>query len=166
VTEKDLEDIWQMSTDISTGYGTAIHKALEAYHKYHEIGAFVKEKKDMEFNYVLPKNKFIRDIVRDFVDQFGADALSEVMVSDVANLRAGQIDRLQIVDPVKKVCRVGDYKTNNDLDSKKLKKYQHQLSFYAHILNNKGWTVEGLDIFHHNGEVWERIPLDVLDLVQ
>jgi hypothetical protein len=43
--------------------------------------------------------------------------------------------------------------------------YQHQLSFYADMLTHHGWTVEGLDIFHHDGNGWTRIDLPVLPVV-
>jgi RecB family exonuclease len=76
---------------------------------------------------------------------------------------AGTIDRLAITGDKK--CRVGDYKTNNEMDAKKLLKYQKQLSYYAHILMNKGWTVEGLDIYYLNAEDgWSVETLTVLEL--
>lgn len=56
------------------------------------------------------------------------------------------------------------HNTNNDLNPDKLLKYQHQLSFYADMLSEAGWTVEGLDIYHHDGSKWVGIPLDVLEV--
>ena len=114
---------------------------------------------------MLPKNAYLRQVVDGFISQFGTSALPETVVSDVKNGRAGTIDRLEIIDAESKVCRVGDYKTNIELDKKKLLKYQKQLSFYAHILMAHGWTVTALDIFHldHN-DGWSKIELDVLDL--
>lgn len=163
VDEKDLKDVWKFTGDISTSYGTAIHKALELYHLYHEIGKKIQDKKELEVNYILPKNKYLRDIVTNFIKEFGSNAKVEVLVSDVANKMAGTIDRLEIVEG--NVVRVGDYKTNAELDSKKLLKYQKQLSFYAHILNNKGFKVQGLDLFHLNqDDGWVRTQLEVLPL--
>jgi len=57
------------------------------------------------------------------------------------------------------------HNTNNDLNPDKLLKYQHQLSFYADMLTDAGWTVEGLDIFHHDGNGWTGIPMEVLPVV-
>ena len=163
VNEKDLKDVWKFTGDISTSYGTAIHKALELYHLYHEIGKKIQDKKGLEVNYILPKNKYLRDIVTNFVKEFGSNAKVEVLVSDIAKGMAGTIDRLEIVEG--NVVRVGDYKTNAELDSKKLLKYQKQLSFYAHILNNKGFKVQGLDLFHLNqDDGWVRTQLEVLPL--
>lgn len=163
VDEKDLGQLWSMNGKVSTEYGSAIHTALEIWHKYKDMGAKIQEAKGLEYNYCLPKNPHLRDIILSFEDKFGSTAEPEVLVSDVVNKMAGQIDRLQIIDANKMVCRVGDYKTNNDMDKKKLEKYQHQLSFYAQILKNKGWTVEGLDIFHFS-EGWEKVELEVLDV--
>lgn len=163
VPQEDLRSIWKFNGEVSTNYGTAIHKALELYHLYNELGSKIQAKKELEDNYILPKNKYLRDIVVSFISQFGANAHVEVLISDVANKMAGTIDRLEFISD--KVVRVGDYKTNTELDSKKLLKYQKQLSYYAHILINKGYTVEGLDLFHlDQNDGWVRTKLDVLPL--
>lgn len=161
----DLRTVWKMNGDISTAYGNAIHTAMELYHKFYQLGEKVQSKKELDENYVLPKNHYLRKIVTDFIELAGSTALTEVLVSDVANKMAGTIDRLEIVDENKKTCRIGDYKTNAELDSKKKLKYQKQLSFYAHILTNKGWTVEGLDLYHLSPEDgWVKETLEVLPL--
>lgn len=163
IKESDISEIWGMKGDISTSYGNAIHYALEMYHKHKASGEKISEAKKDDVNYVLPNIPHIKQAVEEFEASFGVDALTEVLISDVGNKMAGRIDRLSILDKEKKVCRIGDFKTNYELDKKKLLKYQHQLSYYAHILINKGWTVEGLDIYHY-ADKWELINLDVLDL--
>ncbi len=163
VPEVSLKDIWKFNGDISTHYGSAIHTALELYHRYHLTGLAIQTKKELDANYILPKNKHLRKIVESFIELFGADAVSEVLVSDVANGMAGTIDRLQIIEG--NVVRVGDYKTNAEMDSKKMLKYQKQLSFYAHILNNKGFKVQGLDLFHlDQDDGWVKTEMEVLPL--
>ena len=165
VSADDLGAVWKMNGDISTAYGNAIHNALELYHKYHKLGEIVQKKKELDSNYVLPKNHFLRKIVLEFIELAGTSALTEVLVSDVANKMAGTIDRLEVVDEKKKTCRIGDYKTNAELDSKKKLKYQKQLSFYAHILQNKGWTVEGLDLYYLSpDDGWKHEVLEILPL--
>lgn len=165
VSADDLGAVWKMNGDISTAYGNAIHNALELYHKYHKLGEIVQKKKELDSNYVLPKNHFLRKIVLEFIELAGTSALTEVLVSDVANKMAGTIDRLEVVDEKKKTCRIGDYKTNAELDSKKKLKYQKQLSFYAHILQNKGWTVEGLDLYYLSpDDGWVKETLEILPL--
>lgn len=167
VDEAALADIWELAGKVSTEYGSAIHTALEAWVKYNEVGAKIAEKKGLDYNYVLPKNDHIRKIVESLykVDG-GGELMSEVLISDIKNGRAGRVDLLKILDKEKKVCRIQDYKTNNDIDEKKMLKYNHQLSFYANIMMAHGWTVEGLDLLHYDGNDWTVYPLEVLDLVQ
>lgn len=163
VVEADLDDIWKLNSDISTNFGNAVHKALELAHKHWATGAKIQDKKSLDANYIFPKNKYLADIVNKFVVRFGLEALPEVVVSDVPKGMVGTIDRLQ-VDMDTKQVRVGDYKTNNELTSKDIAKYQKQLSFYAHILNNRGYTVTGLDLFHWDGEDWVLKELEIVPL--
>jgi hypothetical protein len=162
VDEKMLGDLWKMNSNVSTHWGSSIHLALEIAHNYYEMGEKIKEQKELEDNYVLPKQPYLRNVVTEFIDKFGLHAVAEPIVSDVANKMAGTIDRLKITGTKK--CRVGDYKTNAELKKKDKDKYQLQLSFYAQILKNKGWEVEGLDLYHYDGESWTLHELEVLDI--
>ena len=63
----------------------------------------------------------------------------------------------------KKICRVQDYKTSA-MDSDKTLVYQHQLSFYAKILQEMGWTVAGLDIFDWDGDKWTLQELEIKEV--
>jgi len=165
VSESIIEDIWSRKGDASLDLGNAVHKALELYHIHHQAGLIIQEASEAEDNYALPKQPFLRRLVIDFVEKFGDTAYSEVVVTDVKNGRAGTIDRLLMIDEDKKICRVQDYKSNTEIKKPKLLEYQKQLSFYAHILINHGWTVEGLDLFKLNtDEKWEKVELEVLDL--
>jgi len=161
VSEKEIKDIWDKNAKVSTSFGESIHTAIESYHLYHKQGKQIKDnKKDQATNYALPKNGLLRKAVESFVKEFGADATPEVLVSDVKNGRVGQIDLLKIIE--NKVCRVQDIKTSV-MDKDKMKVYQRQLSYYAHILMAHGYTVEGLDIFGYEGE-WKHTKLEVLDI--
>lgn len=165
VKESELDSIWSAKGDISLDLGNAVHKALELYHNHGVAGAEIEETTKSDKNYALHGQAYLSNIVSSFVEQFGSDAMSEVIVSDTKNLRAGTIDRLEIVDEANKVCRVGDYKTNAELKSAKKLEYQKQLSFYAHILISHGWTVQGLDLYHlDQTKGWVKIEMDVLDL--
>ena len=164
VDKDELASLWKFNGKIATDYGTTIHQALETYMRFHKLGAVVQEKKGLEYNYALPKNDYLRKIVMDFVELFGSEGLPEVFVTDVKNKMAGQIDLLQIIDLEKKVCRLQDYKTNFEMKKAKLKYYSHQLSFYGLALKNHGWTVEGYDIFHLNGDKWNKYEVDEQDI--
>jgi hypothetical protein len=160
----DIADLWKINADISNAYGTAIHAAMELWFRYHKKGKEIQSLRDTEHNYALPKNVHIRDIVLDFVESFGhLDGVPEATLSAVDKGMAGRTDLIIITGD--KTCRVGDYKTNNELDDDKVLQYQHQLSFYADMLTHHGWTVEGLDIFHHDGNGWTLIDLPVLPVV-
>lgn len=164
VNKDELSNVWDLLGDVSKYYGSSIHAALDLYHKHSKLGEKVASSNGDEINYALSKLPHVREIVQSFVDTYGVDAETEVLVTDVKNKMAGQIDRLAILDKKKKVCRIGDFKTNHTLTPKKLEEYQHQLSFYAHILINHGWTVEGLDIYHFDGNEWTHVEQEVLDL--
>lgn len=159
-----LGDLWDINGRISNEFGSSIHTAMEAWFKHKDMGAKIASHKGHEHNYALPKNVHIRDIVLTFVNTFGdMQGIPEALVSAISLRMAGRIDLIHVKG--EKVCRIGDYKTNNELDADKIFKYQNQLSFYACILKHHGWTVEGLDIYHHDGEKWKGIPLDVLPVV-
>ena len=166
VRESLIADIWSMNAEISRGYGTALHKALELAHKHYKTGdKIMRVKKSAKDNYALPKMPHIRRATELFGKTFGFGGRPELFVSDVEGLRVGQIDRLEIIDDLNKICRVQDYKTTTKMDKQKILEYQHQMSFYADILAKKGWTVEALDLFNFDGENWERIALPVLPYI-
>jgi hypothetical protein len=161
-----IADIWEMNADISRNYGTSLHKALELAHKHYKTGEKIKSvKKGATENYALPKMPHIRFATELFGRMFSFGGMPELFVSDTKGLRVGQIDRLEILDDINKICRVQDYKTTTKMDKNKLLSYQHQMSFYAHILINKGWTVEALDLFNFDGNNWERLVLPVLPYI-
>ena len=158
-----IADIWKMNAKASTSYGDSLHVALELAHKHWKVGDKIKDKKKgLETNYSLPKQPHVRKAVESFAEEFGLDALPEVLVTDAKNKRAGSIDRLQVIDKKKKICRVGDFKTSV-MDKDKEKIYQHQLSYYAAILKAHGWTVTGLDLYMYD-DGWTHKELKVLEV--
>ncbi len=169
VSEEVIADIWSKNSQVSTSFGDALHKALESIHIHYGAGEQIRRMKKQKAgaerleNGAIPRQPVLRKAILAFVDQFGIDALPEVLISDVANGRAGSIDRLKILDKDKKICRVQDYKTSA-MDSDKTLVYQHQLSFYAKILQEKGWTVAGLDIFDWDGDKWTLQELEIKEV--
>jgi hypothetical protein len=157
IEQQLILDAWTAKSDVSSGFGTAIHLALENYSKY---GAMSKK---LDKPYHLHDHPVINKCVKEFFKGRSKEiALSEALVIDHERRLAGTIDRLLLVNKKKKVCRVQDYKTNAEI-KKKLATYWHQLSFYASILQGKGWTVEGLDIFHWDG-TWHNYESEVLEV--
>lgn len=188
--------MWQLNNEASTGYGTAVHAALENYDRNFELGDKIKSVKVLKTktntgpNKALSKNPFVKHLVESFHEAFGGDyeRLSEVFVWDEGMKLCGSIDRLQVIDRKKKIVRIQDFKTDGNIHEKKyqlsdspfkkkmgnelLDLHWLQLSFYAFILELKGWKVEGLDIFWLNPEKlvsgdkqpWEKFSSDVVDI--
>lgn len=159
--EHELELLWQLNADISNNYGTAVHTAMEVWFRFNKIGKEIQERKGLEYNYCLPKNVYLRDIVLDFHQTFGdLDGIPEATLSAVEKGMAGRTDLIVLTG--ERSCYVTDIKTNNEMSADKLFKYQHQLSFYADMLTYHGWTVEGLILYYHDGQRWYPIDLEVL----
>lgn len=178
VTAEMIKDMWAINGKVSTTYGTAIHTALELRGKYSLLSDVLKGSQQ----YVDSKNPLIKSIVDNFFEgRDEEDARYEVFIADDKTLRCGSIDRLLIVDKEMKIVRIQDFKTNNEIHkSKKIKEpfaslvdktelgyYWIQLSFYASIMEQYGYTVEGLDIFwlNPNDNEWATYSHDVLEIV-
>lgn len=196
VSAKSVSDMWDLNRDASSGYGTAIHAALENYDKNFNLGDKIKSVKTFKTkpdeigpNKALSKNPFIKKIVEDFHTLFGGEyeRLSEQFIWLESKKLCGSIDRIQVIDAAEKVIRIQDYKTDGDIHEKMYQKSDSplkdkmgnelldyhwlQLSFYAYIMQQYGFTVEGLDIFWLNpnklvtGEnAWEKFTSEVINL--
>lgn len=154
---------WNMKSEVSLSYGTTVHKALECGIKYNE----------------LPNNPHLAALVQDYLDMtHDDDQVSEQFVADIENKMCGTIDVL--VNKGNKHVVIRDFKTGDvykkatltpeakelwpELESKVISIYQLQLSFYAYILANKGYHVDGLEIWAESAEAWKVIKLPVLDI--
>lgn len=154
---------WDMKSEVSLSYGTTVHKALECGIKYNE----------------LPNNPHLATLVQDYLDMTHEDEqVSEQFVVDSAHKMCGTIDVL--VNKGNKHVIIRDFKTGDiykkttltprakelwpELDNKTISIYQLQLSFYAFILKQQGYTVSGLEIWAESAEAWEVVKLPVLDI--
>lgn len=129
-----LRSQWQLKADISSGYGTALHAALEMWIKHKEVHPTFQK----------PVESFFE----------GKDAsvfVSEVVVVDHATKQAGRIDLINIVG--QNECVIRDFKTGK-MDVPKRKTYLKQLEFYKGIMEAASWVVKGIYIDHWDGEVW------------
>lgn len=106
------------------------------------------------------------------------EQVSEQFVVDSAHKMCGTIDVL--VNNGNKHVTIRDFKTGDiykktaltprakelwpDLENKTISLYQLQLSFYAFILRQQGYTVSGLEIWAESAEAWEVVKLPVLDI--
>jgi len=152
--QADIKDMWSGKSKVSCEFGDAIHDAMENWFKYRDL----MEGTDKDYH--LPSHKWLKEVVLDFPLK-DESIKPEVVVSDIENKMVGRIDGLWITG---KKCQIIDYKTDRDIN-KNLEGHFNQLSFYAHILKNKGWKVENLIIFNYTDK-WEKYENEVLDLIK
>lgn len=154
VDQKVIKDMWSHNSQTSLHFGNAIHWSMEQWFKFKEAGEPMEGK-----DYHLPKHPFLQEVVLSFPRKED-EILPEVVVSDVANKRVGRVDALLITG--KNKCKVLDYKSDANIDEKS---HYKQLSFYAHILMNKGWEVEGIEVWNYT-DSWTNYQSPVLELIK
>lgn len=153
---------WDLKSEVSMSYGTTVHKALECGIKYDE----------------LPNNPHLAALVQDYLDMsHDEEQTSELFVVDMEHKMCGTIDVL--VNKGNKHVVIRDFKTGDiykkttltpeakelwDLENKTISIYQLQLSFYAYIMEQKGYKVDALEIYAEAAEAWEVVKLPVLDI--
>jgi hypothetical protein len=143
----DIVAKWDLNAEISSTYGTAVHKAIEYWIRYGEV----------------TKVPHLAKVVDRFSALHGREELhAEVIVYSDEYQLAGTIDQLISIGP--KQVLVQDVKTNADLTGKKLKKYAQQLSTYKLLLEMKGISVAGLNILHWNGETFQDIEVKPINI--
>lgn len=187
--EKDVkrdvvENIWKMKADIATGYGSAVHAALEMYFTHYKDGEKIKGKDGI--NKALSKNMFIRYIVQTLINDIGPGKyLPEQFIWHEGLRFCGAIDLLEVID--KNTVIIHDYKSSTDVnhkvyqekdspfkkgvDNTQLGEYWLQLSFYAYILKQYGINTKELQIHHLDPErlvqgkrPWVHYKHDVVDI--
>jgi len=160
---QDILDEWDLNAEISSLYGTSIHKGLEYFIRFQK---FTK----------LPH---IENAVTQFSKKYQWEKLkSEIVVEDDELLISGTIDVLEVLD--KNRVNIIDLKTNyelnkaghgkllnpfDSLDNNKINKYRLQLSTYKELVERKGITVENILLEHWNGETLETIKLEPLEIL-
>lgn len=153
VPTQQVIDAWSLRGDIGRTFGTSIHKVMECWFKYSNIG------------YGLPKHPLLKQMVETFPlkDQ---TVWPELMVSDLARGLVGQIDGVHVINHNEAgqlpTVRIIDYKSDAEI-KKNLSKHFHQLSFYAHILIAAGYEVIILEVWNYTDR-WESYQSPVLPL--
>lgn len=152
---KDIEQVlagWDSKGEISLQYGTLIHKCIETYVKYGE----------------LPNNEYLKDIVEDWAEVCNWEYQSEVFVQDDAHQLCGVIDLLdehEIAD-----IKTGDihkkvqHTLGKEFPADALSLYTLQLNFYRYICEQNGKKINKLTIHWLNGDHFEKIKVDVIDI--
>lgn len=183
VEQGQVSDLWDSNGKLSSSFGTVVHNAIEFYLKFKDVGQAISDKKGLDYNYALPKHPILRSIIEGFIaiDKSKFQVLPEVFLTDVENGICGSADGVEIIDLENKICRITEYKVNvnseeidrnskalapfNLLPANKITKYQIQDSVYANMLQKRGWTVEGIDIYVYEDE-WKHFEVEVLKVIE
>ena len=157
--DRTVEDVlagWDSKGEISLQYGTLIHKCIETFVKYGEA----------------PKNEYLACIVGDWDEVFGDEQIdsTELFVQDDVHQLCGVIDGLAgdtIYD-----WKTGDihqkisHTLGKEFPNDRLSLYTLQLNFYRYICEQNGRKINHLVIGWLNGEHWEKVKVDVIDIRQ
>jgi PD-(D/E)XK nuclease superfamily len=154
VSSATIDAMWAANSLISTTFGNAIHLTMEQYFRNRENGCEDK-------NYHLPKQIFLKNIVDTFPLK-DLVILPELMVSCVKKKMVGQIDGLVVTGD--KEGYIIDYKTDAGIQ-KNLTGHFIQLSFYARILKEHGWSITKVEVWNWT-EKWERYEHEVIDVMK
>jgi hypothetical protein len=183
VNVEDVKAMWESSGDCAREFGTVVHKTIEHWLRFENVGKTISTKQQKEGNYALPKHPFLLNILTEFnkIQKPVGENYPESLITDIEGGTCGKTDNILVLDWDKKVCRLWDYKINigsedvesslkvkepfDKLPANKLTKYQIQLSFYANMLQKSGWVVEGLDVFVLENE-WKHYKLEVLQVLK
>lgn len=180
VDEAQIIEMWSANGDLAASLGTLIHAALEHYDRHFAMGEKIKAKNGKD-NPAMPKHPLLKKIIEEFqlIDNERGDGKVEVevLLTDVKNLLCSRADRIIVMG--EKRCRIQDYKINVDsavedknskalapfdkLPANKLTKYAIQLNFERQLLEQAGWTVEGMDIYAYE-DGWKYYSLPVIEV--
>ena len=138
--QDDVLSMWKSGANVSAGFGSEIHGALQHYSTYSKLLP-AKEK-----HRAMPKHTIIRNIINGYIDlNLEGEVMPEVFLTNVEHGLAGQLDELRVLDWDKKICDVVDFKINID-SKKKVKKYADQLFLYTFMLIQSGWEVRNVGV--------------------
>lgn len=145
---------WDSKGEISLQYGTLIHKCIEAWCQYGEE----------------PNNEYLKSIVEDWEEVFGEMAIdfNELFVQDDPHQLCGVVDA--IGDYTLFDWKTGDihqkinHTLGKDFPNDRLSLYTLQLNFYKYIIEQNGGKIKHLVIGWLNGEHWEKIKVDIIDV--
>lgn len=164
---KEINDIlaqWEANKDLSCAFGNAIDLAVRYWIDYGEE----------------PKHPFLKGVVQDFAAKCDRDVRkANIVVYDEPLSLVGTMDILAITGDKKAI--IEDVKTNgditkpskekllppfDDLPATKINEYRIQLSIYQYLMERRGWTIEGLRLWHYGENGFACIELEPLDVTK
>jgi len=174
--EEQIKAMWDVNSNASNSFGTAVHAAIELFGEHRELADKIdldlktgdRKKLDVKTEKNSSKSKlpFLQEVVDKFFtkERLAERARYEVLVVDHKNKRAGRIDRL--IKNEDGTWSIRDMKTNHKILKKERTTYGKQLSFYGDILiaNKQKLSEDRPLVLHHlkNGE-WVDIEVEKVD---
>lgn len=154
---KEVDDVlagWDSKGEISLQYGTLIHKCIETWCQYGEV----------------PNNEYLKSIVEDWDEVFGNDPIdfNELFIQDDVHQLCGVADA--VGDYTLYDWKTGDihqkisHTLGKEFPNDRLSLYTLQLNFYRYIIEQNGGKINHLVIGWLNGEHWEKVKVDVIDI--
>ena len=154
---KEVDDVlagWDSKGEISLQYGTLIHKCIETWCQYGEV----------------PNNEYLKSIVEDWEEVFGDDPIdfNELFIQDDVHQLCGVADA--VGDYTLYDWKTGDihqkisHTLGKEFPNDRLSLYTLQLNFYRYIIEQNGGKINHLVIGWLNGEHWEKVKVDVIDI--
>ena len=154
---KEVDDVlagWDSKGEISLQYGTLIHKCIETWCQYGEV----------------PNNEYLKSIVEDWEEVFGNDPIdfNELFIQDDVHQLCGVADA--VGDYTLYDWKTGDihqkisHTLGKEFPNDRLSLYTLQLNFYRYICEQNGRKINHLVIGWLNGEHWEKVKVDVIDI--
>lgn len=154
---KEVDDVlagWDSKGEISLQYGTLIHKCIETRCQYGEV----------------PNNEYLKSIVEDWDEVFGNDPIdfNELFIQDDVHQLCGVADA--VGDYTLYDWKTGDihqkisHTLGKEFPNDRLSLYTLQLNFYRYIIEQNGGKINHLVIGWLNGEHWEKVKVDVIDI--
>jgi hypothetical protein len=158
----EVISMWDLNSQISTNYGTSLHKGIEYWIKFGEIS----------------KLPHIKETTEKFAEKFKDKKLkSEIVAFDDEHRIAGTIDVLEMLG--NKKVNIIDIKTNYEINKKKqgyflspiadipntkVNGYRLQLSLYKYLVEKHGFIVEEIQLEHWDGKEYNTIKLEPINV--
>jgi hypothetical protein len=164
--QADILDLWNISQEVNSLYGSLLHKAIELYTLHRMNMEKYDDNRELDHDLSNWMVNEIAEIVSKLPEEWLG--IPEVVVS--SGKKAGTIDSL--IPNNDDTYTIVDYKSN-EISGKgkpkkpyddwkergKLAEYTLQLNYYKHILEEKGFKVRDIKILNYQDKKWTVIDI-------
>jgi len=166
---EDVLGAWDVKRDLAADYGTLIHASLENYLKYAPVLRKIDDNQEREHTAKNWMPEALGEIVDRFVKASGIESCKTVEVRIKSGTRTGIVDLL-LLNEDQKLFRIIDYKIMPEVKQVKYKKfgksmkYIVQQNFYREIIEDAGYTCDGMFLWNWNGTKWQKIEVPKINV--